>query len=220
MDHADPSAFASIFGPRAQTLLTLTTAPGSSGLNALDGRGPRVQPIEGADLWQDPWVDRFRRAAGHPPFQAAMRGQILARRLDPIRAHADSIGLSAPRGLAMILALAIHLGVEGAIAHLRAAVNPADTPARLGAALDALGFADLAAFCTAHGLPVSDTVDDATHFALIRALQRLGPQSPVQVADAAAFMDALVTTAGPGAMGDALLKLRLTTAFGNPEGER
>lgn len=216
MQRADPAAFAAMLGP-VDALMAVVTAQGPSGLTVPGGRGPRVQPVDGADLWQEPWIDRFRNAARHPAFQAAMRAQIMVQRIDPLRGVAQAVGLTAPRGMAMLMALAIHLDVAGAVAHLRAAVNPFDTPARLGAALDALGFADLGQFCAAHGLPPVDTVDDATHFALIGALQALGPQSPVQVADAEAFMDAMVTSAGPGALGDALLKLRLSEAFGNPE---
>ncbi|MGL4321623.1 MAG: hypothetical protein ACRCS3_12230, partial [Paracoccaceae bacterium] len=217
MQRADPATFAGIFG-QADALMAMVTAQGPSGLDVPGGRGPRVQPLEGADLWQDPWIDRFRMAARHPAFQAAMRAQILMRRFDPLRPVVQATGLTSARGLAMLMALGIHLGSAGAVAHLRAAANPFDTPARLGAALDALGFADLAQFCGAHGLPAVDMVDDTTHFALIAALRALGPQSPVQVPDAEALMDAMVTSAGPGALGDALLRLRLSEAFGNPEG--
>jgi hypothetical protein len=218
MFQADPTAFAGLFGPQAQDLLAMTGAAGPSGLDTPGGRGARVQQLEGADLWQDPWIDRFRNAARHPAIQAAMRAQILLRRVSPLQPVAQATRLTTPRGMAMLMALAVHLDVVGAVAHLRAAVNPADTPARLGAALDALGFADLAQFCVAQGLPPVDVVDDATHFALIAALQALGAQSPVQVPDAEAIMDAMVTSAGPGPLGDALLKLRLSEAFGNPDG--
>ncbi len=217
MRQADAAAFATMFGA-PDALMAVVAASGPSGLEVPGGRGPRVQPVDGADLWQEPWIDRFRNAARHPAFQAAMRAQIMARRVDPLRSVARAVGLTGARGMAMLMALAIHLDVAGALAHLRMAVNPFDTPARLGAALDALGFADLGQFCVAQGLPPVDVVDDATHFALIGALQALGPQSPVQVADSEAFMDAMVTSAGPGALGDALLKLRLSEAFGNPEG--
>ncbi len=217
MQRADPAAFAGILGV-PDVLMAVVTATGPSGLEVPGGRGPRVQPVDGADLWQDPWIDRFRTAARHPAFQAAMRMQIITRRLDPLHNVATATGLTTPRGTAMLLALAIHLDVAGATAHLRAAINPFDTPARLGAVLDALGYADLGQFCVAQGLPTVDVVDDTTHFALIHALQAIGPQSPVQVADAEAIMDVMVTSAGPGALGDALLKLRLSEAFGNPEG--
>jgi hypothetical protein len=215
MREADASAFAQTFGPEAEALIAVTTAEGPSGLESPGGRGSRVQPVGGRDLWEEPWVERFRSAARHPAFQAAMRAQIIARRLDPLRPVAEALGLNGDRGIAMLMALAIHRGVEGAAAHAGAAVNPFNTPARLGAALDALGYTDLSAFRTSHGLPPGDMMDGPTHFALIAALRALGPDGPVQVPDPEAVMDALVTAAGPGAVGDALLRLRVSTAFGD-----
>lgn len=214
MQSADAAAFAQNFGPDAQGLLEMTNAAGPSGLELADGRSARVQPVGGGDLWEEPWVERFRNAARLQAFQAAMRGQIIARRLDPVQAIAAALGLDAGRGAAMLLAAAILRGVDGASGLLRAAVNPFDTPARLAAALDALGYADLGSFRGAQGLPPGDTVDDATHVALVAALRALGPDSPVQVPDGEAIMDSLVTAAGPGTLGDALLKLRLSPAFG------
>jgi hypothetical protein len=216
MEAADHAGFAEIFGPDAQALLDVTNAEGPSGLDQPGGRGTRVQPVGGKDLWEDPWVERFRIAARHLPFQAAMRGQIIARRLDPVRYVISALGLENTRGTAMLLAAAIHMGVAGAMALARAAVNPFDTPARLSAALDALGYSDLGAFRAAHRLPPGDVVDDQAHVALLAALRVLGADSPVQVPDGEAIMDALVTAAGPGTVGDALLKLRLSPAFAEP----
>jgi hypothetical protein len=216
MQSADPAGFARIFGAEAEALLATVTAEGPSSLDAPSGRGPRVQPVAGADLWEEPWVERFRAAARHAPFQAAMRAQIAVRRLDPLRPVAEALGIDRPRGLAMLLALALQRGVDWAVAHVRAAANPFDTPARVGAAVDALGHPDLVAFRAAQGLPPGDQLDAETHFALFAALRGLGPDSPVQVPDPEAVMDALVTAAGPGTLGDALLRLRVSPAFGTP----
>lgn len=216
MQATDSEGFAQIFGVEAEELLATVTAEGPSALDSADGRGPRVQPVAGHDLWEEPWLDRFRAAARHAPFQAAMRAQIAVRRLDPLRPVAEALGIDRPRGLAMLLALALQRGVEGAVAHARDAVNPFDTPARVGAAVDALGHVDLVAFRAAEGLPPGDQLDAPAHFALIAALRDLGPDSPVQVPDAEAVMDAFVTAAGPGTLGDALLRLRVSPAFGTP----
>ncbi|MGQ0564360.1 MAG: hypothetical protein ACT4OK_04735 [Gemmobacter sp.] len=218
MRAADPAAFARVFGAEGEALLSVAGAAGPSGLDSPGGRGPRVQPVAGIDLWEEPWIARFREAARHGPFQAAMRAQIVARRLDPIEPALEALGLGQDRGRAMGLVLALHRGIDGAIAHLRGAANPFETPARLGAALDALGHVDLEAFRHAAGLPPGDQVDDATHFALVAALRGLGPDSPMQVPDAEGVMDAIVTTAGPGTLGDALLKLRVSPVFGGGQG--
>ena len=215
MQETDGTTFAQIFGSDAGELVAVTTAEGPSGLDSPGGRGPRVQPVAGRDLWEEPWLERFRNAARHAPFQAAMRAQILARRLDPLRPVAQALDIENDRGLAMLLCLGIQRGVEGAMAHVGGAVNPFDTPARLGAALDALAFTDLGAFRAAKGLPPGDILDGPTHFALIDALRALGPDSPVQVPDAEGVLDALVTAAGPGPLGDALLRLRVSPAFGD-----
>lgn len=213
MQAADAAGFAQIFGSDAEEMLSVVTAEGPSGLELEGGRGPRVQPVGGRDLWEDPWTERFRTAARHEPFQAAMRGQILARRLDPLRGVAEALGINSQRGLAMVLSLSILHGVENAKTHLRNTVNPFDAPAKLGAALDALGYSDLGAFRASAGLAPGDTVDADTHFALIAALRALGPDSPVQIPDGEGVMDAMVTTAGAGTLGDALLRLRVSETF-------
>jgi hypothetical protein len=211
MQAADPEGFSRIFGSDADALVALTTAPGPSSLESPGGRSARVQPLGGADLWEDPWLTRFRAAVEHAPFQAAMRAQIIARRLEPMLPVARALGIDDETGRRMILVLALHLGVAGARATLRAAVNPLDTPAKTAAALDALGHAGLEAFQTAQGLAPTDTPDTETHFALIAALRDLGDAAPVQVPDAEAVKDQIVTAVPPGALGDALLRLRVGT---------
>ncbi|MCL6285105.1 hypothetical protein M3P21_16365 [Ruegeria sp. 2012CJ41-6] len=213
MQASDPGGFAATFGPAADQLIAATTVAGPQSGDAPDGRGARVQPVEGRDIWEDPWIDRFRKAAQHPPFQAAMRAQIIARRLDPMLPVADALGIANRRGQAMLLTLAIRSGVPQAITLSRAAINPFDTPAKLAAALQAVGHDSLNAFQTAQGLAPTETLDDASHFALLTALRALGPEAPVQMPDPDSTLDTLVTSLGPGPQGDALLKLRVTPAF-------
>ncbi|MDP5216996.1 hypothetical protein Q5Y75_07190 [Ruegeria sp. 2205SS24-7] len=213
MQAADPAGFAATFGPAGDQLIAVTTASGPLSGDAPDGRGARVQPVEGRDIWEDPWVERFRKAAQHPPYQAAMRAQIIARRLEPMLPVADALGIANRRGQAMLLTLAILSGVPQAITLSRAAINPFDTPAKLAAALQALGHDSLNAFQTAQGLAPTETLDDASHFALLTALRGLGPEAPVQLPDPDSTLDTLVTSLGPGPQGDALLKLRVSPAF-------
>lgn len=208
MQAADPVQFEQVFGTSAAQLVQTTTAQGPSSLDVPGGRSARVQPIDGKDLWEDPWTGRFRQAAAHPPFQAAMRAQIIARRLEPILPIAEAVGLGDQQGQAMVLAMTIHLGVEATQTALRVAVNPFDSPARTAAALEALGHSGLTAFQQANGLALSDTITPETHFALIRALRALGPEGPVAIPDGEAAKDMLVMSQPPGVVGDALLKLR------------
>ncbi|MEQ9261374.1 MAG: hypothetical protein RIG84_19985, partial [Roseovarius sp.] len=216
MQSADPASFERIFGAASAQLLEMTNAPGPTSLEVPGGRSARVQPLEGKDLWEDPWASRFREAAQHAPFQAAMRAHIIARRLEPVMPMAEAVGLDDAQGRAMLLSLAIHYGPQGAEAALRQAVNPFDSPARTAAALEAVGAASLTVFQQQNGLAVSETMTAETHFALIRALRALGPESPVQLPDREAAKDMLVTAVPPGAAGDALLKLRTDEALGQP----
>jgi hypothetical protein len=57
MRRADPGSFAATFGSAWQALLS-TTATGS------------LAPVEGAVLWSEPWLTRFRGAAKVPTFQS------------------------------------------------------------------------------------------------------------------------------------------------------
>lgn len=217
MRAADPAGFDQFFGSAAAQLVETTTRTGPNSGQVPGGRSARVQPVEGKDLWEEPWVDRFRAAAGHAPFQAAMRAQIISRRLEPVLPVAEALGLDSRRGRAMLLAMALHMGVERAVAAIRAAINPLDTPARVAAALEALGHTEIGSFRKANGLPDGDQIDAPTHFALIAALRGLGADSPVQIPDDEAAMDLLVTGVGPGTVGDALLKLRVSETI-QPDG--
>lgn len=217
MYQADTATFRLIFGAAAQEMLSVVNTAGPSGLELPEGRAARVQRVEGKDLWEEPWVDRFRKAALHAPFQRTMRAHIASSRFIQLEPMAAALGLNEPRGKAMVLSLAISLGAQQAIATLQSAVNPFDTPAKLSAALEALGHTDINGFRHAQSLPPGDQIDTPTHFALITALRTLGSSSPVQIPDAEAIMDMLVTTVGPGAAGDALLKLRVSEAFANTD---
>lgn len=194
-------------------MLQVTNAEGPSSLEAPGGRSARLQPVDGQDLWEEPWVGRFRTAVAHPYYQEAMRAQIVATRLDPLLPAAHALGFDAVRGQAMLLVMAIQAGPAAAIRAARAVVNPFDTPAKLAAVLEALGYEDLPSFQLAKGLLASEVVDDASHFALLEALRGMGADAPVVLPDPETVMDSLVTSLGPGPLGDALLKLRVSGNF-------
>lgn len=210
MQAADPASFASIMGEGADAVLQVTSATGPASLDSPGGRSARVQPVMGRDLWEDPWLDKFRALVKHPPFQAAMRAQIITRRLEPMLPVAEALGFDGARGRAQLLAMALMTGVQTATSIARAAANPFDTPAKLASVLEALGAESLQAYQASKGLATTEVADDQTHFSLLQDLRALGPDAPVQVPDPETIMDMLVTTAGPGPIGDALLKLRVS----------
>lgn len=57
MQRRDPARFATIFGPSADRLVA-ATLPGG------------VVAVDGAYLWQEPWISRFRAAGRDPVFRA------------------------------------------------------------------------------------------------------------------------------------------------------
>ena len=71
MQEREGETFVAVFGDASAALVATTTAPGPSGEHVEGGRGPRVQPVAGADLWEEPWLSRFRAAGAVPAFRAA-----------------------------------------------------------------------------------------------------------------------------------------------------
>ncbi len=69
----EPEVFAAVFGEAHKKMLLTVTTEGKSGFSQDKLRGPRVKPIEGADLWQSPWVQRFADAAEKLGYQRAQR---------------------------------------------------------------------------------------------------------------------------------------------------
>jgi len=104
MQGADPEAFADIFGPSWPTLLEATRTPG-------------VRPVDGVQLWREPWSSRFRCAGRHPAFQQAqldqamygewMRGAVEA---------AATLGDMSERSLTMLFDRAVQQGPDKVVA--------------------------------------------------------------------------------------------------------
>jgi hypothetical protein len=195
MRSRDSESFARIFGPDADELVRVTNLTGPSSRDMPGGRGARVQPVGGADLWTEPWLTRFRRAAEHPPFQAAQNQLAVQAFLYPMLAFAQGFGLDSERALAMVTDRAIHMGVGGARRWLTGAIGPVRTDAQRQQALSALRIGSLRDLQRANGVHVDGTFGPLTHAALVGALRRLGPASPIPIADRKQLMDAIVARA-------------------------
>jgi len=196
MRERDSAAFAQVFGPDADELVRVTTASGPGSSHSPGGRSARVQPVAGADLWQEPWVSRFRAAAQNEKFKAAQR-EIAARGyLDPMLEFAGWLGLNSERALTMTVDRAIQMGVGGAKRWIISAVGPVGSEAQRQLALTALGHQDLRGFqATTHGLVADGAWGPNTHAAMVAALRRLGAASPIPIPTAEQMVEAMVRRA-------------------------
>lgn len=180
MQEREPDTFAAVFGDAAGELVATTTAPGPSGEFVEGGRGPRVQPVSGSDLWDEPWLSKFRAAGAVPAFRAAQNQLAAELYLAPMLTVAAGFGLTSERALCMVLDRAIALGDQGAKRWTADTVGPVRTHALRQAALTALGFETIEAFQAAvPGLLNDGEFGPVTHAALTAALRALGPASPL-----------------------------------------
>lgn len=180
MRERDRATFDSLF-PEAQALLRVTNASdGPRAWESPDGMSPRLRPVGGQPLWEEPWVGRFRRAGQHPPFQGAQNELAARLYVHPVLQVARQIGLESEQGLTLLIDRAVQMGAPAALAWALEAATPVETPALRQQALASLGHADLAAFQRAAQVPLTGIWDVATHAALIAAL-RASPRSPTPV---------------------------------------
>lgn len=204
MRKRDDRMFRQVFGPDSDELVRVTNLPGPSSADSPGGRGPRVQPVGGADLWQDVWTGRFRESAraglfgeGRPQlFNGAQNELADSVYLEPMLRFAGWLGLNTERGLAMLLDAAVRMGVGGARSWIAAAVGPIQTPALRQQALAAVGHADLKSFQQATaGLEADGQWGPMSHAALVAALRGLGSRSPAPVPTREQMLDAIVRRA-------------------------
>ena len=182
MRDRDAATFTRIFGSDADRLIEVTTATGPGSSQSPDGRSARVQQVAGADLWDEPWVSRFRAAGGVEAFRAAQRELAARAYLDPMLQFAGWMGLDSERALTIAVDRAIQMGVHGARRWISEAAGPLSAPATRQQALVALGCADLRSFqASVAGLDVDGEWGPNTHAAMVGALRALGSASPVPI---------------------------------------
>ena len=215
MRDRDAEAFGRIFGDQADELIRVTTAAGPPSSESPDGRSARTQPVGGADLWEEPWIERFREAGRAPAFQAAQNELAATAFLDPMLEFAGNLGLDTDRALTMVVDRAVQMGLGGARHWIIAAVGPVSTPALRQQALSALGFEDVAAFQRAYGQQPDNLWGPVTHAALVGALRGLGAVSPIQLPTVEQMLDAMVRRADADAVfwAERVRKLRTATGF-------
>jgi hypothetical protein len=195
MRERDEQSFGQIFGPHADQLIQVTTAAGPRSSESTDGRSARTQPVEGADLWEEPWISRFRQAGEVVAFQAAQNELAAAAFLDPMLRFASDLGLDTDRALTIVVDRAVQMGVTGARHWVIAAVGPISTPALRQQALSAVGFAELSAFQRAADVEPDNLWGPVTHAALVSAMRALGSGSPVSLPTVDQMLDSMARRA-------------------------
>ena len=110
MRAADPALFDTTFGG---------TEASAHMMAAVHARS--MAPVDGANLWDEPWLSRFR-AAGHlPVFQAAQRAEAGASEyMKAAKEIAGLLGVKTERAMTMYYNRAVHQGAEGALGPARA----------------------------------------------------------------------------------------------------
>lgn len=102
MKRKDGAAFEQIFGPSADSMLAAT--------QRLD-----MGPVDGALLWNEPWLSRFIEAGHYPPFQEAQREEAAdSEYLRAARAIANLLGVKTERAMVLYYNRTVHQGAGGA----------------------------------------------------------------------------------------------------------
>ena len=214
MRERDAARFNQVFGEHADELIQVTSASGPSSANSPGGRGARVQPIGGADLWEEPWLTRFRQAGEHVPFQAAQNELANNMFLEPMLHFAGWLGLNTDRALTMVIDRAVQLGRGGARRWIIDAVGPVQTLAQRQQCLTALGYPEMKAFQgSVRGLKADGDWGPQTHAAFIGALRSLGAASPVAIPTRDQMMDMMVRAAAGRRWAPRVERLRRSTEF-------
>ena len=212
MHARDPERFQEVFGPQWNELLQVTNAPGPGSLNVDGGRSARVQPVGGGDLWEEPWISRFREAGNYAPFQAAQNQLAAEIFLDPVVPYSHWLGVNTERGIAMLYDRAVQMGVSGGMRFVVEAIGPIRTDAQRADALRALGHESLEDFQrSVPGVTVDGGWGKQSHAAMMGALRAIGPASPVELPGYEQSLDMLVHAAAGRSWAHRVTSLRSDT---------
>lgn len=217
MESRDADHFRATFGDAWQELLDVTTAGGPRSKHQRP-RGPRVQPVDGEDLWEDSWVDRFREAGDHRPFQEAQLELAAELYLDPMLPFCNWLGLTTDRALATVFDRAIQLGRGGARRWIMDVVGPIEDgdDDSLEFALDSYGFENLRELQAAvPGMEVDGAWGPNTHAGVCWIERQRSDDDPfvLMVPDTDMMLDMMVAASDGKHWGHRVKKLRESTAF-------
>jgi hypothetical protein len=207
----DATTFDAMFPESAELLAVTTSNEAPHAWDAPDGYSPRLVPVAGQRLWQEPWLGRFKRAGRHPAFQGAQNELAARLWIDPVLTVAKQLGLDSDQALTLVVDRAVQMGPQAGLAWVLEAATPVETIALRQRALAALGFADVQGFQTAQRLPITGTWDVATHAALIAAL-RGNPNSPSPVLGRDEIVEAMLRHAQGTPWAERVRRLREASA--------
>lgn len=220
MRDRDRNMFNRIFGDHANDLIRVTTASGPISRKTSTGRSARVQPVDGADLWKEPWLSRFREAGRQAAFQSAQNEAASTFYIEPILPFAGWLGLNTDRALTIVADRSVQMGPGGARRWIIGVVGPIQSSAQRQQAMQVLGYRDLRAFQQAsHGLDVDGDWGPQSHAAMIGALRQLGASSPIAIPSRDQMLDMLVRQSSSKRWGHRVRKLRESTDFNDAEFE-
>jgi len=211
MRERDAATFDAMFPESTQLIAITTSNEAPHAWDSPDGFSPRLVPVAGQRLWQEPWIARFKRAGRHPAFQGAQNELAARLWIDPVRNVAKQLGLDSDQALTLVVDRAMQMGPQAGRAWVLEAATPVETIALRQRALAALGHADVQAFQVAQRLPITGTWDVATHAALIAAL-RGNPASPSPVLGRDEIVGAMLRHAQGTPWADRMRRLRESSA--------
>lgn len=116
----DPGGFLEVFGAvcgesGARDMLAVVTRSGSGReyIYGDGGRSVRVRKVCGADLWEEPWLAAFKRAASYPAMQAAQRWKMITSYIRPAAEKALAVGFCGRPEIAVLVDMTTHQGRAG-----------------------------------------------------------------------------------------------------------
>lgn len=181
--------FVGFRGPLVSKLLHLMRKRDAAAYRATLGTDAETLPAT------DDSVVRLRAAGGYALFQAAQNELAARAFVHPVLSLAAGFGLDTERGVAMLVDRALDLGPREARVWIARAISPIQTDAQRQQALGALGMTGVPEFQHAAGVKRDGDFGPRTQAAMVAALRRLGPASPIPIPTREQLMDAIVARA-------------------------
>lgn len=181
--------FVGFRGPLVPKLLKLMRKRDAAAYRATLGTDAETMPAN------DDTLVRLRAAGGYALFQAAQNELAARAFVHPVLSLAAGFGLDSERGVAMVVDRALDLGSREARAWIARAISPVQTDAQRQQALGVLGMPGVPEFQRAAGVKRDGDFGPRTQAAMVAALRRLGPASPIPIPTREQMMDAIVARA-------------------------